>query len=251
MNTGRIYTMQFQKEHVQAAFKIIEQHGFAPNRDSTKWDIIDPLTGNRFPPKAVLRIAKKLAGDTSFSGGGGPHTNQPLRARGFEISLKLGLEESAEFADIRDIIGSSRDETTKERLVNARLGQGGFREALIEIWGAKCAVTGCSVSQVLRASHIKPWRVSSDFERLDPANGILLSASIDALFDKFIITFAPDGRVIAAASVELEDFQRVGLTLKERLSLSPENEHYMNWHRAEFCKKYGLEHAGYPDSIKM
>ena len=73
---------------VQRAFTLLRSRGFAPNGPSIKWDVIDPLTGERFPPKAVLRVAKELAGDKSSSLGGGWPTNDPLNKLGFEIVLK-------------------------------------------------------------------------------------------------------------------------------------------------------------------
>ena len=224
-------SVKFQKRHVDRAFLKIREKGIAPNRESKKWDIIDPTTGDRFPPKAVLRIAKELAGDETWSGGGGPQTNGPLRARGFEILLKPGLEISEAATDIRDVLKSGRDETTKERLVNARLGQGGFREELLEIWKGQCALTGCDIPAVLRASHIKPWRASSDSERLDPSNGILLAASIDALFDKFLITFSNEGRLEIMSGVEAEKVRKLGIGPGQRISLSADSLRYMEWHR--------------------
>lgn len=229
--------MKFQKIHVEGAFERIRNGGFAPNKNSTKWDILEPATGQRFPPKAVLRIAKELANDTSWSGGGGPQTNDPLRERGFDILLKADLEESEVAKDIQDVFGSKRDETTKERLVNARLGQGGFREALMEIWDGKCALTGCSIPEVLRASHIKPWRISNDFERLDPSNGLLLAASIDALFDKYLVTFTADRALEIAAGQVGHQIECLGVRNGQTAELTPANQVYMDWHRTEFSKR--------------
>lgn len=62
--------MRFQAVHVQEAFAVLRTNGIAPNVPSRKWDVVDPLTGEKFPPKAVLRVAKELADDTSVSGGG-------------------------------------------------------------------------------------------------------------------------------------------------------------------------------------
>jgi HNH endonuclease len=73
-------------------------------------------------------------------------------------------------------------ETSRKRLTDARLGQGKFRTQLDSAWGNACAVTRCSIQEVLRASHIKPWHSSNNRERLDPENGILLTAHLDAFF---------------------------------------------------------------------
>jgi putative restriction endonuclease len=65
------------------------------------------------------------------------------------------------------------EETTRDSVIKSRLGQGEYRRNLIEVWGG-CSVTGCKTIEILRASHIKPWRFSSNSERLDPYNGLLL-----------------------------------------------------------------------------
>lgn len=226
--------MAVESEHVREAFGVLRKNGIAPNGVSRKWDIIDPLTHERFPPKAVLRVAKELARDASYTGGGGPPTNDPLRALGFEIVLKHEFEESEEAIDIEGVMASNLDETTRRRLVNARLGQGGFRAALLEVWEDQCAISGCDIGAVLRASHIKAWRNSDNRERLDPDNGILLAASIDALFDKHLITLNEDGRVRAAASIPASALAELGVPKRTLVQIGKRTRFYMTHHRAEF-----------------
>lgn len=79
--------------------------------------------------------------------------------------------------------------TEREGLVVSRVGQGYFRNQLIDKFDYKCAVTGSGVKTVLIASHIVPWREATDAERLDVNNGILLSLLYDALFDTHLISF--------------------------------------------------------------
>lgn len=222
-----------QRGDIEKAFRIIRERGFSPNRSSTKWDIIDPETRERFPPKAVLRIAMEEAGEVPRSLGGGWPTNDPLRAMGFEIVLKPHVEKSDEATDIADILGAQADETTKRRLINARLGQGGFRENLLEMWGCQCPVTGCRISVALRASHIRAWRACDNNQRLDPYNGLLLVASVDALFDKHLLTFTPSGSILLAASLDHESVCMLGLKPAARVDLSERHLSYMEWHRAE------------------
>jgi hypothetical protein len=45
---------------------------------------------------------------------------------------------------------------------------------------------------VLRASHIKPWAKSTNRERLNAENGIMLAAHVDALFGRGLMSFADD-----------------------------------------------------------
>jgi putative restriction endonuclease len=88
-----------------------------------------------------------------------------------------------------------------ERLVRARIGQGGFRKEVLAAWGGRCAITGCATTQVLRASHIMPWRYADNDEGLDPNNGLPWIANLDCLFDASLIGF--DGRGGMVVSFEL------------------------------------------------
>lgn len=72
----------------------------------------------------------------------------------------------------KEILGLPK--TYKDALVKSRIGQGKFREDLIDYWAGKCAVTGLKMVQLLKASHIKPWRISNNYERLDKFNGSAL-----------------------------------------------------------------------------
>ncbi|MCC6242249.1 MAG: HNH endonuclease, partial [Gemmatimonadaceae bacterium] len=78
-------------------------------------------------------------------------------------------------------------ETEREQVTKARVGQGQFRERLLSLWRG-CAVTGVARPDLVRASHIKPWRMSNNEERLDPSNGLLLLPQYDHLFDAGFIS---------------------------------------------------------------
>jgi predicted restriction endonuclease len=123
-----------------------------------------------------------------------------------------------------------KSETTREALINARRGQGEFRADLERRWNGLCAVTGCGISAMLRASHIKPWSKSSNHDRLNPANGILLAAHIDALFDSGLISFSDDGKMIVSAQIA-DDLRQ--LQLPERLRRRPtkEERQFLAYHR--------------------
>ncbi len=219
---------------VENAFSFIRKNGFAPNKDSTKWDIIDPKTQERFPPKAVLRVAYELRGLQGPNVGGGPPTNDILRALGFKILLKPHLEQTVITRDIMDIFQSGANETTKQRLVNARVGQGQFREDLLERWNNKCAVTGCNIPEVLRASHIKAWEHSNDDERLDAHNGILLAASLDALFDEYLITFTNNGAMRVNRRIKEVDHDNLGIPKGVTVEFKIQTQAYLESHQTKF-----------------
>lgn len=121
--------------------------------------------------------------------------------------------ESRSAADVEALKADpSLDATTKQRLVDARLGQGRFRSHLEGHWDAACAVTGVRVRAILRASHIQPWAASDNEERLDPHNGLLLVANLDALFDRGLISFADDGTLLIGKGLPDDAVRELGLT---------------------------------------
>jgi len=126
-------------------------------------------------------------------------------------------------------------ETEREYLRAARIGQGGFRKSLLKRWSGVCPVTGIKNEELLVASHIKPWSACTNRERVDASNGILLSALIDRLFDRGLISFADDGAVLVSHRLSISDRKLCGLDVAKRIVLSDENKRYITYHRtAEF-----------------
>lgn len=93
--------------------------------------------------------------------------------------------------------------TEKEVRAKRRVGQDVFRSMLLEIYDRKCCLTGLEIPEVLRASHIIPWteRVKT---RLNPENGLCLSATYDAAFDKHLISFDEDYRLVLSPRIKEE-----------------------------------------------
>jgi hypothetical protein len=123
--------------------------------------------------------------------------------------------------------------TEAERLVVQRIGQDIFRASLIDYWQGRCPLTGITDTALLRASHIVPWKdCTSDAERLDVHNGLLLSALWDAAFDRGLVTFNDNGRpqfspkLTVTAQAELRWHAPIPLTDKHRARLV--------WHRGHF-----------------
>jgi hypothetical protein len=124
-------------------------------------------------------------------------------------------------------------ETTREAIVQARRGQGLFRQrvAVIE---ARCRVTGVDKPEHLRASHCKPWRDSTNEERLDGENGLLLTPSIDHLFDRGFISFEGRGRLLVSPVAHVPSLERMGVRTGESVnvgSFSDGQRQFLDWHR--------------------
>jgi hypothetical protein len=127
--------------------------------------------------------------------------------------------------------GQTPPETVIKALREVRIGQDRFRAALLAQWGHACAVTGLGVPRLLRASHCKPWAASSDQERLDPYNGLLLAAHLDAAFDTGYIAFAQDGTLLSSPQLSADNKEALGLRDGMRLrQVQPRQRFYLNWH---------------------
>lgn len=123
--------------------------------------------------------------------------------------------------------------TEVERMVRQRVGQDIYRRAMIEYWGEACAVTGVSIPSILRASHALPWaKCETDAQRLDVFNGFLLTANLDALFDRFLISFNKYGNIIISEKISEKDKALLGLTSALKLRwVAEEHEKYLRIHR--------------------
>jgi putative restriction endonuclease len=122
--------------------------------------------------------------------------------------------------------------TEAEYLIVQRVGQGLFREALLRRWKGRCAITGVDVPELLRASHIKPWaHCTSDAERLDPDNGLLLVANWDAAFDQGLVTFADTGTAVWSTRLPVPVRETLGMTSCSIQIAGVAMRRYLDWHR--------------------
>lgn len=103
----------------------------------------------------------------------------------------------------------------------------------MELLERGCRVTGIMDRAHLRASHIKPWHASSDTERLDGANGLLLAPHVDHLFDRGFISFEDDGRVLV--SVRLHSGVLAAWAIQSSCNVgvfAERQRYYLAYHRA-------------------
>lgn len=130
---------------------------------------------------------------------------------------------------------SSLPETEKEALVLARRGQGLFRQR-VQGLESRCRVTGVERFEHLRASHIKPWRDATNEERLTGANGLLLTPSIDHLFDRGFISFERDGRLLVSPVAHAESLRRMGVPTDRPVDVgrfTVKQSAFLEYHRDE------------------
>ena len=137
-------------------------------------------------------------------------------------------------SDIQDIFQDKKlSQTEKSIMINTRMGQGIFRKQLIEMWKG-CSVTGYKNTQMLVASHIKPWRDANNDERLDKFNGLLLLANLDKAFDLGFISFENSGKVLVSKQLEKPDV--LGITEQMSFHVNREHEKYLKHHRMTLFK---------------
>lgn len=122
--------------------------------------------------------------------------------------------------------------TERQGLVTSRVGQGAYRKSILFRWKYKCAVTNYSKKEILIASHIVSWKDSTNEERLDVDNGILLSPTYDALFDQNLIAFENNGKIILSDVLSNTRYQDIGVTGTEIIkNFSQDNYPYLERHR--------------------
>jgi putative restriction endonuclease len=124
-------------------------------------------------------------------------------------------------------------DTDREALIVARRGQGLFKQRVMQI-ERSCRVTGVLNPTHLRASHSKPWRDSSNEERLDGENGLLLTPTIDHLFDRGFISFEDSGRLIVSPVAHVPSLNRMGVATDRIVNVgtfTAGQRHFLEYHR--------------------
>ena len=124
-------------------------------------------------------------------------------------------------------------QTEKTALVQARRGQGLFRDNVRSIEHA-CRITRVARMEHLIASHIQPWRDSSNEQRLDGENGLLLTPTVDHLFDKGFISFENTGQLIVSPVADPVSLKRMGIDRDANVNVgafSQGQRQYLESHR--------------------
>ncbi|NHV27587.1 hypothetical protein HAV18_15185 [Burkholderia sp. D-99] len=164
------------------------------------------------------------------------HQERNLHAR---FSALLAADDSINVDEDEEHLEAIRGRTdigatTKEQLVKSRRGQGLFK-ANVRLNERRCRVTKIEDPAHLRASHIKPWRDSSDEEKLNGCNGLLLAPHVDHLFDKGAISFADNGDLLVSPLLDSSVLIAWGIPAVLNVGpFNPEQAKFLLYHREKY-----------------
>lgn len=176
-----------------------------------------------------------------------PYTKPTPKKKPERFGLDFGFDDTPELEEFLSTIcgkpitsisnitldesNEAQNQTEKDALIKARIGQGTYRKALLDYWKG-CALTGCKTEDLLVASHIKPWKDSDNIERVNPFNGLLLSPTLDRAFDKGLISFNDAGQIMISSELSNETLDQLGITPSMKLlKFDPQHNEYLQWHR--------------------
>lgn len=139
-----------------------------------------------------------------------------------------------------DFFDLKKEGTDKVSKTKQRRGQEYLRRMILANYGSRCAVTSINIPQLLLAGHIVPWEKSTPQQKLNPENGICLSALYDKAFDQGLITISPDDYTVILSSALRENEtkayydQHFGSISGRKITLPTEylpNRDFLAYHR--------------------
>jgi putative restriction endonuclease len=143
-------------------------------------------------------------------------------------SFDLEIEDSIQYEILAKGIEGDLE---KIQITKARRGQGIFKTN-VRLVEHRCRLTGVENIKHLRASHIKPWKDSSDQEKIDGNNGLLLSPHVDHLFDRGFISFKNSGDLLVSKELNTLVLNQWSLaSIKNVGEFNSRQAGYMEFHR--------------------
>jgi hypothetical protein len=143
-------------------------------------------------------------------------------------SIDAELEDSIQYEILAKGI---KGDMEKIQLTKARRGQGIFR-INVRLIEDRCRLTGVENIKHLRASHIKPWKESSDAEKIDGNNGLLLSPHVDHLFDRGFISFKNSGDILLSKELHSKVLNQWSLSSIKNVGVfNARQSDYLEFHR--------------------
>ena len=170
-------------------------------------------------------VAKNKRGDHMYSNA----------LKQYRLFRNVEIVEVVDHDEVTSVIEgyANLKETERDSIVKSRIGQGLFRKELIKKYNSSCVITGINEKKLLIASHIKPWAVCSNAERLSVENGLLLSPTFDKLFDCGLISFADSGRILISSQLSVEVVSKLHISATDTFNLkaSQELKQNLEYHR--------------------
>lgn len=119
-------------------------------------------------------------------------------------AIRLRIDSIYEEAETEHIPEVDFTGLTRQTMIEQRLKQNFFRKAVLTGYRERCCISGLADQRLLIASHIVPWSQDKK-NRLNPSNGLCLSAIHDKAFDRGLITITNDYRVMLSKELRLQD----------------------------------------------
>jgi len=197
------------------------------SKDKKFWDLFRSLVLPTFTSLSIAKVEFNISKEIAFYFYPYLHShekfNHPIRIRDEEEKIKNNLKLT---------------ERIKKRLIKSRIGQGWFREKVIEEFG-RCVISKVDDERILQASHIKPWVECSDGERLDKNNGLLFTPTLHKLFDLGFISFDEKGLLMVSNHISETNIKKLNLESSTlyNLNMNKERAKNLEFHRKEIFKR--------------
>lgn len=124
-------------------------------------------------------------------------------------------------------------ETIMEMKTKIQRGQLQFRKSLLPLWHKECPLCGMDIDAALKAGYAKPWKDSTDAEKINPYNGLLLCNNHEAMFTAGLISFTAGGKLHIAQQIPEERYAEYGLKKGKKISVYTDNGEFFRWHKRE------------------
>lgn len=122
-------------------------------------------------------------------------------------------------------------ETEKQALVKIRMGHSELRNRILNN-KKECEICGIKNNKLLIISHIKPWAKSENLEKLDTNNILLLCSMHDALFDKGLISFDDNGKILISSELDEKEQALVNINEDSYIKITSDRQiGFLRYHR--------------------
>ncbi|MDD5065657.1 MAG: HNH endonuclease [bacterium] len=241
-NTRNAYIILFRVYLMRSLFNLstVDQQTKQTASRITHFKLHDPLENIIFKPvlpddlfqskkEGIIEILKRTAPNQFGLYQDKSKYLEQLNAE-YLNQYSFSKEEKSNIIQISEEVSLlSITDTEKESIVKTRVGQTYFRSKLLEKYG-KCQLCEIDDERLLTASHIKAWAKSSNEERTDLNNGLLLCPVHDALFDKYLISFKEDGKIQISGTIPQEKYLFLKIDINSKIEITDYNRNYFKWH---------------------